>query len=112
MRTTAFSKPQQQQSPDGRYRKRNAGLNNLESQEVAMTQMIIKEIGRSSSMAAGGRRNFRISNTSVMKKMMRKKKLEEVNVYPYTDPLTYLVPKEDRYKSPRRLISVTPDDLC
>jgi hypothetical protein len=39
-----------------------------------MTQMIIKEIGRSSSMAAGGRRNFRISNTSVMKKMMRKKK--------------------------------------
>ena len=87
-------------------------MNNLESQEVAMTQMIIKEIGRSSSMAAGGRRNFRISNTSVMKKMMRKKKLEEVNVYPYTDPLTYLVPKEDRYKSPRRLISVTPDDLC
>jgi hypothetical protein len=45
----------------------------IESPEVAMTQMIVKEIGRSSSMAAGGRRNFRISNTSVMKNMMRKK---------------------------------------
>ena len=74
MKTTAYTK-MQQQSPEGRYRKREGGRRGLkvESPEVAMTQMIVKEIGRSSSMAAGGRRNFRISNTSVMKNMMRKK---------------------------------------
>jgi hypothetical protein len=73
MKTTAFTKAQQ--SPEGRYRKKDVGKRGLkiESPEVAMTQMIVKEIGRSSSMAAGGRRNFRISNTSVMKNMMRKR---------------------------------------
>jgi hypothetical protein len=32
--------------------------------------MIVKEMQKSISMAAGGRRNFRISNTSVMNRII------------------------------------------
>jgi len=38
-----------------------------------MAERIAKEIRKSSSMANGGRRNFRISNTSMMNKLIEQK---------------------------------------
>lgn len=45
-------------------------INNMIDRDPQLAHLIISEIKKSSSLAAGGRRNFRISNTSMLTKLI------------------------------------------